>query len=169
MIIRKMPSRKGKPAQEAPENHPRRGRARPLADDALSQASGALGHAGFSDPALVLRWDEIAGPEVARVASPLKLQEGPDGAILTLMSEAGAAVFLQHETRALIERLNAYLGTKRISRIRFVSAHLAQQPEPQPHPRLKSDGNKLASGLSGALQQLAGLRAKRTPNRGRTD
>ena len=156
-----MPRQKYRPAQEGAENHPRRGRALPLANDALAQTAGALKLAGFADPALVLRWEEIAGAEVARVAVPLKLQEGPDGGILTLQSEPGAAVFLQHETRALIERLNGFLGNKRISRIRFVPAQLGDMPEPPSHPSIKRalpNGGEAAQGLTGALQHMAGLR-----------
>lgn len=156
-----MPRQKYRPAQEGAGNHPRRGRALPLADDALAQTAGALSHAGFADPALVLRWEEIAGAEVARVAAPLKLQEGPDGAILTLQSEPGAAVFLQHETRALIERLNGFLGAKRITRVRFVPAHLGDKPELPSHPSTKQalpNGAETARGLSGALQHMASLR-----------
>ena len=47
--------------------------------------------AGFADPTLVLRWDEIAGAETARLARPLKLSEGPSGGVLTLKAEPGAA------------------------------------------------------------------------------
>ena len=40
-------------------------------------AGAAFARAGFTDPTLVLRWSEIAGPEVARLAQPLKFAEGP--------------------------------------------------------------------------------------------
>ena len=172
MAIRTMPSRKQRPAQEATENHPRRGRARPLADDALGQTAVVLGQSGFADPALVLRWAEIAGPEVARVAAPLKLQEGSDGATLTLASEPGAAVFLQHETRALIERLNGFLGHKRIARIRFVPASMTARREPPPHPASKYPGPVNAEpvdGLADALEHLDFLRSHTTPKPSRPD
>ena len=58
----------------------------------------------------MLRWCEIVGPDIARIAEPLRLTEGPEGAVLTLKCEAGAAVFLQHQTRELLQRLTAYLG-----------------------------------------------------------
>ena len=63
---------------------------------------------GFSDPALVLRWAEIAGPEVARLARPLRFSE-KEGT-LTLMAEPAAALFLAHESRTQAARINAWSG-----------------------------------------------------------
>lgn len=149
--------------QGALKNHPRRGFARPLADDALRETAAALGQAGFADATLVLRWAEIAGPEVARVAEPAKLQEGLDGAVLTLRSEPAAAVFLQHETRALLERLNAYLGGKRIARIKLVPGNLVAKTESPPHPVLglqRPLDPKRSTGLKGALEGFARLRER---------
>ncbi len=158
-----MPSAKDGRVQEGTQNHPRRGYARPLADDALRETAAALGLAGFSDATLVLRWAEIAGPEVARVAEPVKLQEGPEGAILTLKSEPGAAVFLQHETRALIERLNAFLGAKRIARIKLISGNIPERIESPTHPSLHLPQRGVPeedTGLKGALKRFARLRGQ---------
>ena len=51
----------------------RRGWVSALAPDAAVTAQTAFSRAGFSDPTLVLRWDEIVGPETARLARPLRL------------------------------------------------------------------------------------------------
>src|SRR5882672_10498754 len=107
----------------------RRGRAGAAGRDALNHASAALAKAGFSDPTLVLNWREIAGADIARIAQPVRLSEGPEGAVLTLRCEAGAAVFLQHQTRALLERINGYLGASRIARLRLVSGELSASIE----------------------------------------
>ena len=172
MPIETMRNRNNKPAQEAPENHPRRGRARPVGEDALGQAASVLGRSGFADPALVLRWADIAGPEVARVAAPLRMQEGPDGATLILASEPAAAVFLQHETRALIDRLNGFFGRKRISRLRFLPAKIEAAAEPPAHPaagRGQTVKAEPAEDLAGALQNLDNLRSRGTAKPGRPD
>ena len=116
-------------AQEA-----RRGRAAGAGEIALSEAAPAFARAGFVDASLLLRWPEIAGPEVARVAQPLKLQEGANGAVLTLRCEPGSAVLLQHETRTLIDRVNAYLGHLRIVRLRLVAGAGAPSTAPPRHP-----------------------------------
>lgn len=158
-----MRSGKHRRVQEAGENHPRRGIARALADDALRQTQEALLRAGFSDPALVLRWAEIAGAAVARVAAPVSLKEDRAGATLTLRSEPAAAVFLQHETRALIERLNAFLGRGRIRRIRFVPGPVASPPESvNPVSRLPSEpANPAPKGLGPALERFSRVRAQK--------
>src|ERR1700735_5916982 len=75
--------------------------------------------AGFHDPTLVLRWREIAGPEVARLAQPLKFSDGPSGGTLTLRATPGAALFLAHEKRPLCDRINAYLGRPAVTQLKF--------------------------------------------------
>jgi hypothetical protein len=114
----------------------RRGWAGAAGEDALLAGGAGFARAGFADPAFVLRWRAIAGAEVARIASPLKLQENSGGAILTLKCDPGAAVFLQHHTRALIERLNVYLGSNRIARIKLIPGRIGDPSEPLPHPAL---------------------------------
>jgi hypothetical protein len=147
-------------SQEPSQGAPRRGWPRAAAETALGPASSAFARAGFNDATLLLRWDRIVGPQIARLARPLKWQDGPEGAVLTLKCEAGAAVLLQHQTRALIERLNAYLGAGRVYRLKFVPGRLPALPEPPNHPvpGLQSLPHSVA--LPEALARLAGLRAR---------
>ncbi len=148
---------------EAPAPIPRRGRADAAGHDALGHASGALGKAGFADMSLVLRWREIAGPELARIAIPSRFQEGPEGATLSLRCEPGAALFLQHQTRPLIERLNSYLGPGRVVRLRFVPGRINVAPELPAHPAGARSGDGAAErpkpeSLHDALDRLKLLR-----------
>jgi hypothetical protein len=119
--------------QDAPSTA-RRGWAGHAGEDALGHASAALQRAGFPDATLVLRWREIAGEDIARIAEPLKLTEGPEGGVLTLKCDAGAAVFLQHQTRDLQERLATYLGRGRIARIRLIPGELERSQGLPDHP-----------------------------------
>src|SRR5262245_51187614 len=98
MIMRQ--SRNKPPKQEANEveQTARRGRAGAAGADLQAQAQGAFARVGFADATLLLRWREIVGADVARMAMPVKLLEGPEGAVLTLRSEPGAALFLQHQS-----------------------------------------------------------------------
>lgn len=107
---------------------PRRNRTEPVARETPTIAASAFARKGFSDPTLVLRWVEIVGPEVARLARPIRLSEGASGGTLTLKAEPGASVFLQHETRRLCERINTYLGRTAVNRLRFVQGPLATRP-----------------------------------------
>lgn len=100
----------------------------PLGAESGLAGRAAFIRAGFSDPTLVLHWEQIAGPETARLARPLKLRPGPQGGVLTLRAEPGAALFLQHESRALCERINAYLGRPAVTRLRFTQGPLSSRP-----------------------------------------
>src|ERR1043166_9188251 len=90
-----------KPTSQQAEAPPlRRNRSEPVAREAGKASAIAFAKAGFRDPTLVLRWREIAGSEVARVAQPFRMAEGPSGGVLTLKAEPGASLFLQHESPA---------------------------------------------------------------------
>jgi hypothetical protein len=118
-----------------PDDPPkRRNWAGAVSGDAGLVGTAAFVRAGFADPTLVLRWDAIAGPETARLARPVKLTEGPSGGVLTLRAEPGAALFLQHETRSLTDRINAYLGRPAVAKLRFVQGPLVARPAASPRP-----------------------------------
>jgi hypothetical protein len=131
----------------------------------LGEAASVFARAGFADATLLLRWAQIAGPPIARIAQPLKWQDGPEGATLTLKCEAGAILFLQHQTRELIERLNAYLGHGRIARLKLTPGTLAQADEPPNHPApnhpaLPAQAIAGKPALPEALSRLAEARAR---------
>ena len=130
-----------KPPEETQPS--RRGRAAPVGGDAGATAASAFQRMGFQDPSLVLRWREIAGPEVARLCQPLRFSEGPGGGTLTLKALPGAALFLGHETRTLTARINQYLGRPAVARLKFVQGNFAA-PRPAPPPR------RPAAGIGGA-------------------
>jgi hypothetical protein len=148
--------------QKQPEAPPsRRGRVAAIGRDAGPAAAAGCARAGFTDPAMILHWVEIAGPEVARIARPVRFSE-KDGA-LTLMAEPGAALFLAHESRSLAARINQYLGRTAVTRVKFVQGKLQQTPLPPPPPRpakapKSTDPANSYSGpddLKAALQSLA--------------
>jgi len=86
---------------------------------------------GFRSPVLVLRWRDIAGAEVARLAQPFKLT----GDILTLRTVPGAALFLAHEKRSLCERINAFLGQPAVGQIKFLQSNSPLPPRLEPSPQ----------------------------------
>jgi hypothetical protein len=160
-------TRKDKQPDDAPP--PRRGRAASLGPDAERVARTALHRAGFADPTLVLHWEEIAGPETARLAQPVKLGESASGGVLTLRAEPGAALFLQHESRALCERINTYLGRAAVARLRFVQGAVVRRVEPTA-PKVNREPVAAADpvrkyqgpeGLRAALLRLAEIRRSR--------
>ena len=152
----------------------RRNRSEPVGRQAGDLGSSALARMGFRDPTLVLRWDDIAGKDIARIARPLKFSEDANGGTLTLRAEPGAALFLQHETRQLCERINAYLGRAAVTKLRFVQGPLAQKLIHSPPPKRSvhaPPGDPALSykgpdSLREALVNLARARAPRVPSRG---
>jgi hypothetical protein len=148
---------------QPPQRH---NRMRVIGADASAVASSAFVRAGFSDPTLVLRWTEIAGPEVARLAQPLKFSDGPSGGTLTLRAVPGAALFLSHEKRALCERINAYLGRPAVSQLKFSQgAPLPRPPAPKPEkaagPLPPDDPSRRYQGPEGLARALQALARRR--------
>jgi hypothetical protein len=123
-------TRPQKQSQPPPDSGPppRRSRAAAVGLDAVQLGRTAFERAGFSEASLVLRWREIVGPEIARIARPLRLAASASGGVLSLKAEPAAAIFLQHESRALCARINAYLGRTAVQRLRFVPGELVLEP-----------------------------------------
>jgi hypothetical protein len=134
-------TRAGKQQEKGAEPDPpkRRNRIAAIGLDACPLGRAAFESAGFAEPGLVLRWGEIVGPEVARFACPLRLTSGPSGGTLTLMADSGAAVFLQHESRLLCNRINTYLGRTAVQRLRFVPGRTMPQLRDSQHRVSVSD------------------------------
>jgi hypothetical protein len=150
---------------------PRRNRTEAVGQGAATVGREIFARAGFRDPTLVTHWADIAGSEVARLCQPLKLSEGAGGGVLTLKAEPSAALFLQHESRALCERINGYLGRPAIARLKFVQSPLAARPArrsrpTQPGPVPPNDPATKYQGpepVREALLKLARRRAVRRP------
>jgi hypothetical protein len=149
--------------QQPPQRH---NWTRVIGADAGNVAGTAFARAGFTDPTLVLRWSEIAGPEVARLAQPLKFSEGPSGGTLTLRALPGAALFLAHEKRSLCERINAYLGREAVVQIKFSQGALSPRPPlPKPNkpagPLPPTDPSRRYQGPEGLARALQALARRR--------
>lgn len=163
---RETQSQTGGNAQETPAERHRR--MVPVASDARIVGGTAFVRAGFADPALVLRWRDIAGPEVARLAQPVRLADGPSGGTLTLRTVPGAALFLAHEKRALCERINAFLGRPAVVQIKFSQGALAARPPSGPRQKPAGalpalDPSRRYQGPEGLAQALQALARRRSP------
>jgi hypothetical protein len=106
----------------------RRARVAAIGRDAGQLGRAAFDRAGFAEPGLVLRWREIVGAHVARIATPVRLSQGASGGVLTLRADPAAALFLQHESRALCARINTYLGRPAVERLKFIPGEIASEP-----------------------------------------
>ncbi len=128
----------------------------------LQHASNIFLHAGFRDPGFLIHWPAIAGPHIARLAQPVKWQESSAGAVLTLRCEPAAAVLLQHETRSIVEKCNAYLGPGRIARLKLIPGALPSENATPPHPAPDSTPRPEKMELTEALERLGRLRGRAT-------
>jgi len=149
------------PEKKQAEDIKRRNWSAPVGRDVGMVGQAAFVRAGFSDPALVLRWTDIAGPEVARIARPVRFS--PRDGLLTLLAEPAAALFLGHESRTLTARINAYLGGEPVRKIKFIQGRLTQGPPlpapPRPAKAINSSDPantyRGPADLKAALQSLA--------------
>jgi hypothetical protein len=113
---------------------------RSLAELASSFLAETYARQGFASTELVTRWRDIAGPEIAAHAEPIKLQwrravegEPPEPATLVLRVEGPAAIEIQHLSNVLLERVNRFFGWQAVGRIALRQAPLAQRtPRPVP-------------------------------------
>jgi hypothetical protein len=158
---------------QQPDTPPqRRNRTDIVGRDAGHLATAAFTRAGFADPTLVLRWSDIVGAEVARIARPIRLTEGAAGGVLTILSEPAAALFLQHESRTLCERINTYLGRETVAKLKFLQGNvraariLPSNPQLPNHAAANDPARRFqgSEGLQSALLALARARQARARN-----
>lgn len=131
---------------------------------------------GFAVARLLTHWEEIAGPDTARIARPVKVsygREGGFGATLVLLTTGANAPMLEMQKERLRERVNAVYGYAAISRIRLTQtaptgfaegqAQFTRAPKPTqapPDPTVVARAKAAAAGvtdptLRSALEQLA--------------
>lgn len=106
---------------------------------------------------LTERWPEIAGERLARMARPMRLTQGRDGGILTLLARGPAATLIQAESSRIIERANFYCGGKVVARLKIQQGPLHDaaapgRPAPRPAPQglTPSEADSVARHAAGA-------------------
>ena len=94
---------------------------------------------GFAARELVMRWSDIAGPEIAAHAEPLKIQwprpvEGQpqEPATLVLRVEGPMALEIQHSADAILQRVNRFFGWSAVGRLALRQAPLSRRNRPKP-------------------------------------
>ncbi len=76
---------------------------------------------GFAVSRLLTRWEEVAGPEIARMARPVDVSfaRGGMGATLTVLTTGAQAPMLEMQKERLREKVNACYGYQAIRRVRI--------------------------------------------------
>ncbi|MBX7199274.1 MAG: DciA family protein [Rhodospirillaceae bacterium] len=149
--------------------------------DRLTRA--ALGKRGFTDAAVVARWPEIVGADLAAFACPMQVKYPPrykkggrtDAATLVLrVSSSAAAAMLQLKTPQILARVNAFFGYAAVARLEASHGPLpprpakgpAAAPDPVPSPAVDTATAQVASeDLRNALRKLGARLQHRTEAR----
>ena len=112
--------------------------AKPLSVLLSDVFSDAYARQGFAARELVTRWAEIAGPEIALHAEPLKIQwprpvEGQpqEPATLVLRVDGPMALEIQHGSDVILQRVNRFLGWNAVGRLALRQAPLARRNRPK--------------------------------------
>jgi hypothetical protein len=136
-----------------------------------TMALDAFAARGFSNPQIVLRWREFAGPVLGRLTAPISLsKEG----LLTISADPSVAVFLQHQTGQLTQRVNLALGAGLVSKVKVVAGKFQRPPQAKTKSALAPTQRSWAAqtadgvqdpGLKAALLRLAEAVALDAPAR----
>ena len=101
---------------------------------------------GFTESRLLTHWAEVVGPDIARIARPVKVGYGRQGfgATLTLLTTGAQAPMLEMQKERIREKVNACYGYAAISTIRVTQtaptgfaegqAQFAPAPKSAPKP-----------------------------------
>jgi hypothetical protein len=118
---------------------PRSFSAKPLSVLLSDVFSDVYARQGFAARELVTRWAEIAGPEIAAHAEPLKMQwprpvEGQpqEPATLVLRVEGPMALEIQHSSDVILQRVNRFFGWSAVGRLALRQAPLSRRERPKP-------------------------------------
>jgi hypothetical protein len=129
---------------------------------------GAMGEAlaaqGFAGGEILLRWNDIAGPELGARSEPVKLAwprgqkgEGQKGgrnrepATLHIQVESAFALELQMQTAVIIERINRYFGWRCVGALKLKQGPAGRrEASPVPKPPLAPEQElRIAELISG--------------------
>lgn len=111
----------------------------------VSSASAMLtraiaGRQGLDTLSVATRWRDVVGPNLARHTQIVSITrpKSKSGGCLTIKTDGGAALLVQHQSREILQRVNAVLGAGAIVTLKTVQGVIKAEvtaPKPKP-PRL---------------------------------
>lgn len=121
-----------------------------------SHIKGPASKRGFAEMKLLARWPEVAGAEIAGMASPVSLKYGGKqglGGTLVLLTTGAQAPLVQMREQEIITRVNACYGYRAVSRIHITqtaptgfaegqaqfAGPKAKKRSPEPDPKVLAD------------------------------
>ncbi len=155
----------------------RRGRGfRALAQDLGRLTAPLFAKRGLAAGALVTRWPEVVGPQLATFTIPERIifarGRREDGTLAVRVENGALALELQHLAPQLIERVNGFFGYRAVERLKLTQGPLPARRTPRrpataatPAGPTETVRRRLATvedgDLRAALTDLATARAKR--------
>jgi hypothetical protein len=137
---------------------------RSLAELVPNAMGEALAAQGFAGGEIVLRWREIAGPDLARRSEPVKLTwprqpKGKDAhaqrlpAALLIQVESAFALELQMQAPVLLERINRYFGWNCVSSIKFKQGPVGtRKPAAKPERPLSAEAESQLNAIVSEIE-----------------
>lgn len=115
---------------------------RPVAALLPSVTRKALGKQGFAHAALITDWQDVVGPDLARVSQPERLTFGRGerrNGVLHIRVLGAVATEMQHLAPIVMERVNRYFGFRAVAQIKLRQTTSIRRPtgptRPRPQPR----------------------------------
>lgn len=141
------PSKPAKARAPAPQDRPRVGGSRAIADLMPAIGAAAFRKFGFVQASIVTRWGEIVGADYAAISTPesIRFPVGKKaGGTLQLTVRSGHAPMLQHMLPDIIVRVNRFFGYAAVEKVAMRQGGQASAgatpprrkavPQPQPLP-----------------------------------
>ncbi len=76
------------------------------------------------------RWNEVVGEQLSKLCEPVRIIKGKGKPGTLEVRVAGAyAPLIQHQSQVVIDRINLYLGTGTIDRLRLIQGPLSVKPQ----------------------------------------
>ena len=116
---------------------------------------------------LIASWGEIVGEQHAALSRPEKLQwprqisdDDPfEPATLVVACEGGHALFLQHDSAVIIDRINTYLGFAAVARMKLVQKPIVRREE-RSKRRAPEVSKKESENIQTILEQITDPKLK---------
>jgi hypothetical protein len=111
---------KKKAAKAAPEDRPRIGAPRAIADLMPDIGRAAFRKFGFVQSSVVTRWADIVGTKYAGISAPesIRFPAGQKaGGTLHLVVASGFAPMMQHVVPEIMERVNRFFGYAAVAKV----------------------------------------------------
>ncbi len=118
--------------------------------DVIPRIAKNIDH-GKANINICLNWQKIVGDEYAKYITPIKIQTQNDKITLLLRCVNGAEITMSYAQNEIIERINRYMGNKKINNIKL----LPQNKKITPQTTIKKTDKADKVQYQKALQALA--------------